>query len=214
MLKYFREDWTSEPDAFYQVYIGSMTKYSSNRIVSLLIVILLTNMGFAQNFKNMVILENFKPEKQLNWQIINDGVMGGKSSSSLIIEADRGVFSGNVSLENNGGFASTRASLESINLPGTSKIIIRVKGDGKTYQFRVRTNNRFDGIAYRVLFNTEKDKWAEHEFTAEDFLAVFRGMKVTSAPKLKFEDIQQIGFLISEKQEGIFTLKVDWIACK
>lgn len=45
------------------------------------------------------------------WQAINDGVMGGVSVSRLRFDSTGyAVFEGVVSLENNGGFASVRAS--------------------------------------------------------------------------------------------------------
>lgn len=51
------------------------------------------------------------PASTQNWQPINDGVMGGISSSQIRFDlAGHAVFEGVVSLENNGGFASVRAS--------------------------------------------------------------------------------------------------------
>ncbi len=51
-----------------------------------------------------------KTENQ--WRIVNDGVMGGLSSSKATIKDDKIIFSGNVSLENNGGFASLRSPVK------------------------------------------------------------------------------------------------------
>ena len=46
------------------------------------------------------------------WGIVNDGVMGGISQSNIYLnEVDNIIFAGNVSLENNGGFASIRSCL-------------------------------------------------------------------------------------------------------
>jgi len=40
-----------------------------------------------------------------DWKIIDDVVMGGKSNGKFNIDSDgNGVFSGDVSLDNNGGF--------------------------------------------------------------------------------------------------------------
>lgn len=49
------------------------------------------------------------------WRIVNDGVMGGLSSSRVSVNDDKIIFSGNVSLENNGGFASLRSPLKDYN---------------------------------------------------------------------------------------------------
>jgi monofunctional biosynthetic peptidoglycan transglycosylase len=51
-----------------------------------------------------------------DWRIVNDDVMGGVSSSKLYLNEEQNlVFSGNLSLENNGGFASSRMGFEERN---------------------------------------------------------------------------------------------------
>ena len=58
-----------------------------------------------------------------SWQIVNDVVMGGKSSSTITINKEgHGQFSGTVSTENNGGFSSVRHILKSVSVKKTSKI--------------------------------------------------------------------------------------------
>ena len=64
-------------------------------------------------FANGVICSERHPTLTVHaeWWVINDTVMGGRSSSSWqLSEHDIGVFQGSVSLENNGGFASVRGS--------------------------------------------------------------------------------------------------------
>ena len=48
-------------------------------------------------------------ENTLPWRSINDGVMGGLSSGGMRLEDGIAVFSGTLSLENNGGFSSVRS---------------------------------------------------------------------------------------------------------
>jgi monofunctional biosynthetic peptidoglycan transglycosylase len=43
------------------------------------------------------------------WQIVNDAVMGGVSDGEFRLAKGVAIFSGNISLENNGGFASVRS---------------------------------------------------------------------------------------------------------
>jgi hypothetical protein len=71
------------------------------------------------------------------WQTVNDGVMGGISSSRMA-EAD-GVlsFEGELSLENNGGFASVRRLVDT-DLSQVTGVRLEVRGDQRTYQFRLR----------------------------------------------------------------------------
>jgi len=158
------------------------------------------------------MIEDFSSTNHLNWEVINDGVMGGISEGNLQVQADQtAVFSGSVSLRNNGGFASVRASLRDL-VPGNfEKIIIRVKGDGKTYSLRIRTDQNFDGVAYACSFSTIKAEWTAHEFSPDEFEATFRGRTLFNVPPLKDLKISHIGFLISEKQSGNFELIIDWI---
>jgi NADH dehydrogenase [ubiquinone] 1 alpha subcomplex assembly factor 1 len=157
-------------------------------------------------------LEDFHSNNHLNWQIINDGVMGGLSEGGFRINADQTAdFYGLVSLQNNGGFTSVRAVLYEAISGKFRKIIVRVKGDGKRYSFRLRTDQNFDGVAFASTFQTVSGEWTEHEFSPDDFTPTFRGRTLTNLPPLKDLQIRQIGFLIAEKQSGSFILKIDRI---
>ena len=73
-----------------------------------------------------------------NWEIVDDGVMGGLSNGNLGIQRDgSGLFYGYVSLDNYGGFTSVRFR-KNISLSGHDKIILRVLGDNKFYQNPLR----------------------------------------------------------------------------
>ena len=75
------------------------------------------------------------------WKVIDDVVMGGRSNGKFKMDSDgNGVFFGEVSLDNNGGFSSVRYQFEKVNTTKDSKVLIRLKGDGKEYQFRVKSN--------------------------------------------------------------------------
>lgn len=149
--------------------------------------------------------------KQMNedWYEVNDDVMGGISQSRADMKDDGALlFDGVVSFENNGGFASIRRTAEPLELEGTSGIRLRIKGDGKSYQFRVRTSQQFDGVAYKHDFATVMGDWSEVELKWEDFIATFRGRGVPGAQKLNASMIEQVGFLIADKQEGVFSLEI------
>ncbi|GIS85179.1 MAG: hypothetical protein CM1200mP16_14790 [Nitrospina sp.] len=40
--------------------------------------------------------------------------------------------------------------------------VIKVWGEGKNYQFRLRMGNNFDGVAYRHYFQTNNENWREN----------------------------------------------------
>ena len=101
-------------------------------------------------------------EEILRWMVINDDVMGGISQSRIELSpAATALFSGQLALENNGGFASIRRRSDNYNLNGCTGVILKVKGDGRTYQFRVKTDEQYDGIAYRTLFATDTRSMAD-----------------------------------------------------
>ena len=150
--------------------------------------------------------------KNYEWKIINDNVMGGISSSRIEISRNKtAIFSGFISSENGGGFASVRTDINISKESAFKGASIRVKGDGKIYSLRFRTDDNFDGISYRSKFSTLNGIWQEFKLPFEDFKPTFRGMILPLNKKLKSENIKQIGILISYKQYGEFHLEIDWI---
>ncbi|MFQ3182569.1 MAG: NADH dehydrogenase [ubiquinone] 1 alpha subcomplex assembly factor 1, partial [Polaribacter sp.] len=56
---------------------------------------------------SQIIFDFNKSSNIKNWIVIDDVVMGGKSSGSFKLSSDGyGIFMGDISLENNGGFSS------------------------------------------------------------------------------------------------------------
>lgn len=147
------------------------------------------------------------------WYVVNDSVMGGISNSQVLQNDGNLVFTGNVSLANNGGFASIRTPLD-VQSQDITKIVLRVKGDGQTYQLRLRTNEYMDGAAYTRSFSTTKSEWLNIEFLPEDFQLTYRGRLLEQQPTINFKDVRQLGFMIAGKQAGEFRLEVEKIEFK
>ena len=162
--------------------------------------------------KTETVIFNFEsPVTSGEWVTVDDVVMGGVSESIFEINQNNtATFSGKVSADNNGGFASARTSLknESNDYEG---VIIRVKGDGKIYSLRFRTNTNFDGISYQAKFRTVSGEWKELKIPLNDFKPTFRGNTLSDKPELESKNIKQIGILIADKQFGKFKLNMDWI---
>lgn len=149
----------------------------------------------------------------LNWMNVDDVVMGGVSDSAVQLTSDgTAVFTGNLSLENSGGFASVRTVLAQRNYADFDGFRIRVKGDGKRYSFRARNDDRFDGVVYKFDFDTVSDEWTEVELPFLEFKPSFRGRILDDVPPLDRSNIAQIGLLISNRQAGAFRLEIEWIA--
>tara|TARA_B100000886_G_C20252544_1_gene419450 strand:- start:27 stop:530 length:504 start_codon:yes stop_codon:yes gene_type:complete len=145
-----------------------------------------------------------------NWSIVNDDVMGGISKSNLSIDDESNLnFKGYLSLENNGGFASTRHRFSEQTLVGVKSFRIKLKGDGNIYKLRIRQNNR--RVSYSADFKSVKDKWTEFEIFIKDFKPTWRGFTYSDYPDLDIEKISELGIQISDKQEGEFKLEIEYI---
>ena len=147
-----------------------------------------------------------------DWVIVDDGVMGGKSAGSFSLnEQGHGVFEGSVSLENNGGFSSLRYSSERILVQDFTTIALKIKGDGKNYQFRIKSNTG-DYYSYITTFSTSGE-WQEIQIDLKDMYPSFRGRKLDQA-NFEKEYIEQLAFLIGNKKEEKFKLLIDKIELK
>jgi hypothetical protein len=161
---------------------------------------------------SMQTLVDFGPSDTTQWYIVNDGVMGGISSSAMQgTDRGTGLFSGDLSLENNGGFASVRAMVGPVDLSASQGLELRVKGDGRTYQLRLRTSERFDGVAYRSFFETTAGQWTSVVLPFAGFEPTFRGRVLADQPQLDTSNIVQLAFMLADKQAGPFQLEVDHV---
>ena len=144
-----------------------------------------------------------------NWGIVNDGVMGGISKSNIYLnEANNIIFAGNVSLENNGGFASIRTGFDGNQLKETSTFLLKVKGDGNIYKFRLTMKGSYAN--YSADFKTLKDQWMDIEIPIENFKPYYFG-RSARAPRLKVHKVNSLGVLISDKQAGNFALEIEYV---
>ena len=162
---------------------------------------------------NNSIIFNFNKDSNLkNWKIVDDVVMGGKSSGHFELNDDgHGVFYGEISLENNGGFSSVRYQPERIKLNEASIIQIRLKGDAKKYQLRIKANTS-DYFSYVTSFSTSGE-WQTIEIPLNDMYPIFRGRKLDK-PDFSDDHIEEIGILIGNKKEQEFKLMIDKIQLK
>lgn len=180
-------------------------------ILSLLATVGLSAQTMDTNSNPDRVLFNFTTSSEGNWQIVNDGVMGGVSTSRFEITNGTAFFRGEVSLENNGGFASVRTAPTRFELSEASAFVLRVRGDGHRYKFTARMDSRFDGPLYQSAFTTTRGTWQEVRLPLKEFAPSFRGRALSGEPPLTANRLTSIGFLISDKQAGPFELEIDWI---
>ena len=185
----------------------------SKRIIIILgLILCFQHNTIVAGVETMEIFDFKKLETSGRWFIVNDGVMGGVSESNVSWEPEGFlVFEGILSLDYGGGFASTRTWSDDWQMGGYEGIILSVRGDGRKYQFRCRLENTSDGISYRHSFATVKGEWLEIVLPFDEFEPGFRGRLLPDQPKIDPTFIRQIGFMITDKQQGDFRLEVKMI---
>jgi|TARA_B100001093_G_scaffold133184_1_gene125912 monofunctional biosynthetic peptidoglycan transglycosylase len=172
----------------------------------LIILLLWQTAIFSQNVSMVDPSNNIGIDK---WRIVNDGVMGGVSQSNIYLsEVNNIIFTGNVSLENNGGFASIRRGFDGDQLKGLSTFLLKVKGDGNIYKFRMTTKGSYAN--YSADFKTIKGQWMDIKIPIEKFKPYYFGRSIR-APKFKIHKVNSMSILISDKQEGNFFLAIEYI---
>ena len=143
------------------------------------------------------------------WEPIQEGRVETETDNSLGRARTEGtaIFEGTLSLENNGGFASVRTIPDDFGLGGYAGLAIRVKGDGRRYVLRLRTDRYLNGPAYESGFDTVAETWVTVRVPFRDFVPTFFGRRVRNVPALKSADVRQIGLMLADKQAGPFRLE-------
>lgn len=149
------------------------------------------------------LLFDFSRDGVDGWYVQNDTVMGGVSSSSVGVERDELVFAGNLSLDNNGGFASMRGPILEPGSAGTGDALaIDAVGDGRTYLVQILTST--DSYVARYVPTVGSTTLPFSDFTST-------GWRLDPAPAvapLEAESIGQIAIYVLDKQVGEFVLRV------
>ena len=145
------------------------------------------------------------------WRIVNDGVMGGRSSSRVERTGEGIRFSGTLSLANNGGFASMRSRPKDLALKSSDTIVLRVRGDGRTYTFNLYVPQRQMAFSYRMEFRTVAGQWAEVRLPVKNFVATSFG-RVVQGMALSPSQVNSVGILLGDKRPGAFAIEIDSIA--
>tara|TARA_B100001778_G_scaffold233811_1_gene194778 strand:+ start:605 stop:1159 length:555 start_codon:yes stop_codon:yes gene_type:complete len=177
-----------------------------------LILLLFVSLFFEvpMSSQNLDLINPSKDIGTKNWTIVNDDVMGGISNSTVLINDKKHlIFKGYLSLENNGGFASSRLDIGKKNLNGIKFFEVKLKGDGNNYKLRLRQKNM--RASYSCDFKSQKNEWIIVKLSVEDFRPTWRGYTYSNYPDLDIDKINSLSLHISDKQEGRFNLEVEYI---
>lgn len=156
-----------------------------------------------------VIFDFNKKSDLQDWIIVDDVVMGGESLSTFKLNDDGyGIFEGNISIDNNGGFSSLRYRFLKKTIKAYTQVKIRLRGDGKKYQFRVKSSSA-DYFSFIAPFLTSGE-WQEIVIPLEDMYPSFRGRRLNQ-PNFSSDYIEELAFLIGNKKSESFKLLIDKI---
>jgi len=177
-------------------------------------------------------IDIFNPavKKDVIFGPIDDVVMGGVSSSMLSVSplggeqgTPAGIFAGNVTQANNGGFASVRSRnfTPSLDVSAYDGFEMRVKGDGQRYKFIARTEDAFDGVGYTCSFDTKPGIWQTIRIPFDKLIPVFRAKIVRDGTKFNQHHVSSLQLMLSKFEydgqlnpswsEGSFELPVQYI---
>ncbi|MCK4507943.1 MAG: CIA30 family protein [Desulfuromonadales bacterium] len=152
---------------------------------------------------------DFNTQTLHNWEAVDDRIMGGCSQShSEYIDQVGLHFSGTVSLENSGGFASIRSTSDHYDLAQHSGLKLRLRGDGKSYKLSLHTDLFFDGVSYQSTFTTIKDSWQEIALPFAAFIPTHHGIKLSTVAPMDLTNINSFGLFIADRQAGSFQLDI------
>lgn len=166
----------------------------------------------AEEDGGRVLFDFRAPGVEQQWRSVNDGVMGGVSEGTFRMTAD-GVmlFSGTLSLENNGGFASVRSIPGDLGLSSDGVIVLRVKGDGRPYTLNLYTPTRRTAYSHRADFPTTEGRWIEVRIPILAFEAQSFGRPVPEDGPVDASEVVSLGITLSDKKSGPIRLDVDSI---
>lgn len=147
-----------------------------------------------------------------DWNIVNDGVMGGRSQGQGYFTDTSLVFNGEVSLDNNGGFASLRSSYQDFDLSAYEKVVIRCKSKGVQFAFTLNIHRQFYLPSFKKRVQTQSDDWETIELQLSDFYAYRLGNQLDyKLDQASLGKIIRLGFITDEKKYAPFEFEIDYV---
>ena len=160
--------------------------------------------------RNALLITDFtSSSSDLDWYVVNDNVMGGRSEGGFDVGAAELRFAGRTNTRG-GGFSSIRSGPLDLDLSAYAGIRVRVQGDGRRYTWRLTTGALVDGreVAYWADFRTDSGDWREVDIPFSSFVPRFRGTEL-DGPALDTSNITGMGLMIYDQQDGPFELRLD-----
>lgn len=154
-------------------------------------------------------LIDFETARLADWQVVNDGVMGGRSRGYAAIDGGVLRFTGTL-VTQGGGFTSVRTAID-LDLSAYEGLELRVRGNGRTFEVEVNDGQRYGWrtVSRRAPFDTGEE-WRVVRVPFSALRATVFGRRV-DVPQVRPGGIERIGFYIVDGRDGPFSLEVDSI---
>ena len=147
-----------------------------------------------------------------SWKIINDSVMGGMSEGTVEYLDNSFIFSGHISLENNGGFSSFRSPYGHYNYSPATHAEIRYRSAGLVAGITLVNNRAFFLPNYKYILADTDNKWQTKRIPLSDFKEYRLGRETGNGISQEvLEKLIRIGFVTLSKKTGAFMLEVDYL---
>ena len=138
-------------------------------------------MSMTTQAAEMLLIDNFQNNDKLSllgtpWRLVTDSVMGGVSTGLMSLKEIEGrralCISGNVSMQNNGGFIQAVLNLKPagyFNAERYTGFRILVRGNGESYNLHLKTaDTRLPWQSYRSTFRAGPE-WREISLPFQGF---------------------------------------------
>jgi NADH dehydrogenase [ubiquinone] 1 alpha subcomplex assembly factor 1 len=160
---------------------------------------------------NRLVVVDFTEYMNLDkWEVEDDVVMGGRSQGAFRInEEGHAVFTGTVSLENDGGFSSVQYYFAPMDVSAYRNALLRIKGDAKRYRFLVESES---GARHYYVYEFETTgKWQTVRIPLREMYPVSRGDRL-NMPDYPAESLAMVRIMIANGRAETFRLEIDSIS--
>ncbi len=144
-----------------------------------------------------------------DWQIVNDGIMGGQSYGRISLKENSLYFDGSVSLENNGGFTMVVSPFGEFDLSKYDSVELKYKSEFQYVTLYLETPRIYN---FFVRNMRPSEGWQTLNLGLEEFKLSLVGRQTNRILNSTYKkDIERIGFLTNRKASGAFSFEVDYI---
>lgn len=145
------------------------------------------------------------------WSVVNDTVMGGVSTGQLAWQDGTMVFTGELSLDNNGGFASVRSPFIDPSAAAawadTAGLGVQVRGDGRAWTVEVRMDGDNGGWISAITPPTDEFAAVEVPWATFEPVTRFLDPRQPTTP-LDPARIVSVSFYLIDGIEAPFRLEL------